>query len=107
MGMRVQVEHERAIKSRAEQCLSILAAVSSVPRLIDFEQKVKSLLMQFFGVSYVRICFYDKDLRLLLTSSCRPFGGGGAKLQEARAQEAHSVVGRRNLIRNQCHEGVV
>lgn len=100
IDMRLQVAVERDIKRRAEDCLAIAAEISSVPRLTDFEQKVKILLMKFFNVAGVRLCFYDQDTLQLITTPVGPH----RKNQDA-SQTAY--VGLRRLLKIPVQEGLV
>lgn len=96
---------EENIRRRSEECLAIAAEISSVPRLTDFEHEVKILLRNFFNVAYVRICFFDSDLNMLLTVPTRPYKSGREVEQDPSFKQA--VVGRRQLQRISLQDGIV
>lgn len=101
---------EQTIRKRSEECLAIAAEISSVPRLTDFEHAVKILLLKFFHVACVRLCFYDSDSHVLLTVPTRPHRSGsmaGVPDEEDDAFQTAPVVGRRRLQRISTKNGIV
>lgn len=56
---------------RMRSCFDVSVAVNQARSLPDFEQRVKTLLGNFFGVNTVRVLFYDADSNELLISSAQ------------------------------------
>jgi len=101
---------EQTIRKRSEECLAIAAEISSVPRLTDFEHAVKILLLKFFHVACVRLCFFDSELHVLLTVPTRPHRSGkpaGVQDEEDDTFKTAAVVGRRQLQRISTMDGIV
>lgn len=104
--MRVRSAKEQEIRKRSEEVLVVCAEVSSVPRLTDFEQAVKIVLMKFFNVACVRLCFFDNESRVLLAAPTQPHRAGAAPVTiDPTLKKA--MVGRRQLVRISLQEGIV
>jgi GAF domain-containing protein len=56
---------------RMRSCVDITVAVNQARSLPDFEQRVKHSLGEFFGVSIVRVLFFDRETNELLISSAQ------------------------------------
>jgi hypothetical protein len=64
-------EAKQKLLNRMRTCFDVSVAVNQARSLADFEQRVKTLLGEFFGVTTVRVLFYDEDNKELLISSAQ------------------------------------
>jgi len=66
-----EVESKHRLLDRMHSCVDVSVAINQARSLADFEQRVKTLLGNFFGVTTVRVLFYDSSTDELLISSAQ------------------------------------
>lgn len=111
LDMQLRVEGVMAVRGRARDCLDITAEVHGASTLTDFEQRTKNLLMNFFKVTYVRVCFYDHEAGELVVAMNSAYGRtGGVDDKDENVRKSNTqapLVGRRYLMRISARDGVV
>lgn len=71
---------KQRLLDRMHSCVDVSGAINQARSLPDFEQRVKHLLGNFFGVTTVRVLFYDSETNELLISSAQMRRKGVSKL---------------------------
>lgn len=71
---------KQRLLDRMHSCVDVSGAINQARSLPDFEQRVKHLLGEFFGVTTVRVLFYDSETNELLISSAQMRRKGVSKL---------------------------
>jgi len=80
-------ESKQSLLDRMHACVDVSVAINQARSLPDFEQRVKHLLGKFFGVTTVRVLFFEPETNELLISSAQ--------------------MGRKGLSRLSLEKGVV
>merc|ERR1711865_1331327 len=66
-----ETESKSRLLDRMRSCVDVSVAINQARSLPDFEQRVKHLLGNFFGVTTVRVLFYELETNELLISSAQ------------------------------------
>lgn len=64
-------EFKQNLLDHMRSCVDVSVAINQARSLPDFEQRVKHMLGDFFGVTTVRVLFFDSDTNELLISSAQ------------------------------------